>query len=367
MLKVTAVGAGKMGLSHIAILRSHPQVELVGISDSVGFLLSVLGKYTDLQTFSSVEKMLEQVDADAIVIATPSASHAALVRFALERGLHVFCEKPLTLSPEESNSLASLATRKGVVTQVGYHNRFVGTFQEVKRLLAAHAIGSVTHVLAEAYGPVVLHRQGTTWRAKKSSGGGALYDYAAHPLNLLTWFFGPVLDVPSATMKRVFSAETDDQVFGALTFDDGITGQLSVDWSDESYRRMMTRLTIRGTAGIITVDHQECYVYLRERAGLPGGYVHGWNVRNTAALTAPVWFNLRGEEYSAQLAHFVEAAVAGDAADHTNDFASAAITDAGIRMLVESAEGQLAPRPTASAENHPAHHPWSRHAARRAG
>ena len=53
------------------------------------------------------------------------------------------------------------------MTQVGYHNRFVGPFAEVKRLLDARAIGNVTHVLGEAYGPVVLKAKGGTWRSRR--------------------------------------------------------------------------------------------------------------------------------------------------------------------------------------------------------
>ena len=108
-----------------------------------------------------------------------------MVRQCLARGLHVFCEKPFCLDPAESVG-AHRARRRphGLVTQVGYHYRFVGAFDEVKRLLDAGAIGQVTQVLAEAYGPVVLKPQGATWRSKKNLGGGSLYDYAAHPLNL---------------------------------------------------------------------------------------------------------------------------------------------------------------------------------------
>ena len=83
-----------------------------------------------------------------------------MVRTALENGLHVFCEKPFCLDPAESEELTALAESKGLVTQVGYHYRFVGAFAEVKRLLEVGAIGRVTHVLAEAYGPVVLKTAG---------------------------------------------------------------------------------------------------------------------------------------------------------------------------------------------------------------
>ena len=117
--------------------------------------------------------MLAEVDLDAVVIATPSKPHAPMVRAALERGLHVFCEKPLTLSPDDADELAALARERGLVTQVGYHNRFVGAFARGQALLDAGAIGEVTHVLAEAYGPVVLKPKGGTWRSQRARAAAA--------------------------------------------------------------------------------------------------------------------------------------------------------------------------------------------------
>ena len=55
-----------------------------------------------------------------------------MVRQALERGIHVFCEKPLVIDPDDGARLTALADERGLVTQVGYHNRFVGTFGEVQ-------------------------------------------------------------------------------------------------------------------------------------------------------------------------------------------------------------------------------------------
>jgi predicted dehydrogenase len=336
-VRVGIVGLGKMGLSHHALMHAHPDVEAVAC-DSSRFVLGVLQKNTGVTAFSDYEAMLAEGDLDAVVIATPSSAHAPMARAAFERGLHVFCEKPLTLDPEESGALVELAVERGLVTQVGYHNRFVGAFGEVRRLLDAGAIGEVTHVFGEAYGPVVLKPKGGTWRSKRSEGGGALYDYAAHVVNLVNWYAGEPTGVGGTALPKVFSADTDDAAFSTLYFGDGTTGQISVYWSDESYRKMTTRVNIWGTAGRIFADRQGCQVYLRDTAPLPPGYGHGWNVRYTTELTEPVWFYLRGEEYSSQVEAFVARVQRGaDAAAGANDFASAAATDRTIGMMVADA------------------------------
>jgi len=336
MIRVGVVGLGKMGLSHHAMLNAHPDVDVVGVCDSSGYILGILQKYTGVPTYPDFVAMLEAAELDAVFIATPSRSHAALVGTALERGVHVFCEKPLTLDVRDTERLSSLARDWGLVTQVGYHNRFVGAFREVKALLDAGAIGNVTRALAEAYGPVVLRPKGATWRSQRNEGGGCLYDYAAHVINLVNWYVGEPTGVGGTVLSRVFSREIDDEISSTLYFPGERTAQISVNWSDESCRKMTTRITIWGTTGRLYADRQECQAYLRDTARIPIGYEPGWNVRYTTDLTAPVWFYLRGEEYSAQIESFIQR-VNEQRVDGVNDFTSAAATDRAIALMIADA------------------------------
>jgi predicted dehydrogenase len=337
MIKVAVVGLGKMGLSHHAIVNAHPDAELVGVCDSSSYVLGVLKRYTGVTTYSDFDEMLETAELDAVFIATPSSSHARMVGSALQRGLHVFCEKPFTLDAADAERLTALSRSLDLVTQVGYHNRFVGAFREAKALLEAGAIGVVTHALAEAYGPVVLKPKGGTWRSKPAEGGGCLYDYAAHAVDLVNWYLGEPQGVGGTVLNKVFSRETEDEVFSTLYYPEGRTAQVSVNWSDESFRKMTTRITLWGTTGRIYVDRQECQVYLRDTATIPDGYQDGWNVRYTTELTPPVWFYLRGEEYSAQVDAFIQRVkqkrLAGE-----NAFGSAAAVDKVIALMIADAQ-----------------------------
>lgn len=336
MVRMGIVGLGKMGLSHLSIFRAHPDVELVGVCDTSGYALDVLGKYTGVRTHKDLGAMAASESLDAVVIATPTHLHAPMVGTALEAGLHVFCEKPFTLAEEDGDRLVSLAAGRGLVTQVGYHNRFVAAFAELKRLLDLGALGGVTHVLAEAYGPVVLAPKGSTWRSRKSSGGGCLYDYAAHPIDLVQWYLGAPVSVSGSRLNTIFSSETDDEVVSTLMYPDDVTAQVSVNWSDESQRKMTTRISVWGTRGRAVADRQELQVYLRDTTAPPAGYRHGWNVRYTTELTEQPWFYLRGEEYSAQAAAFVERAGRGQT-EGLNSFESAHATDRILAMIAADA------------------------------
>lgn len=326
-----------MGLSHFSMINAHPLVETVAC-DGLGFLVDVLTKNLDVPIYRDFDEMLDKEKLDAIVIATPSRLHATMVEKALDKGMHVFCEKPFCLDWADSEKMTNLAAEKNLVAQVGYHYRYVGAFLEMKRVLESGALGRITHVLAEAYGPVVLRPKRSTWRTQKSEGGGCLYDYAAHPLNLLNWYFGTPSRVSGSVMDAVFSDGTDDEVFSTLQWEDGPTAQLSVNWSDESHRKMTTRISMIGTKGRIFADRQECQVYLREETPDLEGYKKGWTVKYTTELTEDRWFYLRGEEYSAQLDDFVTAIAEKKTEATSNDFASATETDRTMAMIIENAE-----------------------------
>ena len=343
MIRTAMVGLGKMGLSHLAILRAHPELELVAGCDSSAYLTDVLTKYSGLKCYADFDRLLEQEQLDALVVATPSKLHAAMVEKALERGLHVFCEKPFVLDIADGEKLVELAERKGLVTQVGYHYRFVGAFKEAARIVRSGALGRIHHVRAEAFGPVVLRPKGGTWRSAKSEGGGALYDYACHAVDLVNFVVGVPAAVDGVVRDGVFSQDVDDEVYCTLRYADGASGQLSVNWSDESFRKMSTKVSVWGTNGRISADRQECQIYLREpHASLPGAG-KGWTTRYTTDLTEEVWYYLRGEEYSAQIDYFAKSIAAGRQ-DGENSFRSALDADRVVSMILGQTAGSLPPR-----------------------
>lgn len=334
MIKMGLVGVGKMGISHLAILGAHPQVDVVAICDSATYITSVLRKHSGISTYKDFGKMLKECKLDGLFISTPTSSHFDLAKTALENRLHLFVEKPLCLNAEESEQLAKLAVKNRCVNQVGYHNRFIGTFREMQRLVRAGAIGDVYHVDGRAFGQVVIRpKTGHTWRSKKTEGGGCLHDYACHVLDLMNFVAGPPDDVISAQLQSIFSADIEDAVFATFRYPSGGTGYLETNWSDESYRKMSTTITVFGTKGKLIADRQELRVYLRSGAEYEQ-YPAGWTIRYITDLQSPVNFYLRGEEYSAQIDSFVESIQAGNFQPE-NSFTSAAQTDRIIDRIAQ--------------------------------
>lgn len=337
MVRIAIAGLGKMGLSHQAIVNAHPDLELVAVCDVTDYVLGVLSKYAKVRVYRDFAEMLAKESLDALLIATPSAMHASMVQAALEKNLHIFCEKPFCLEAEEGLRFAQIAEEKGLITQVGYHFRFVGTFVEMKRLIEAGAIGKVHHLRAEAYGPVVVRPQGLTWRSKKGEGGGCLYDYACHAIDLLNFLAGSPSGVRGSVLNKVFSNDVDDEAYSTLLYPDGIVADVAANWSDESFRKMSMKVTAWGTEGRITADRQEMQIYARS-APKVSGLRKGWNVKYTTDLTEEVWYYLRGEEYSAQIDHFVNCI--RERIPTRSPFRSAADTDRITDLIAADARGE---------------------------
>lgn len=331
MIKVSLIGAGKMGISHLSILGAHPHVEVVGVSDTTKMVLDAFKKFSSFPCYNDYEEMIEFAQPEAVFVAVPTKYHSSIVKKVLEKGKHVFAEKPLCLNAEEGKDLVELALKKNLINQVGYHNKFLGTFKEVKKIIDNEFLGDIFHFVGEAYGPVVVRSKQENWRSKPSEGGGCLMDYASHVIDLINYILGPITKVKGSILKSFYSKDVDDSVFSLLELEPKVSGVLSVNWSDETYRKMSTSLTVIGSKGKIICDASELRVHFKS-SQTPEGYTKGWNVKYITDLTEPVEFYLRGEEYSAQVDYFIKA-IQKKVPNTINNFESAWHTDKVISLI----------------------------------
>lgn len=338
MIKGAIIGLGKMGLSHAAILNAHPKVELIAICDTSSFVLDVFKKYSTVKIYTDYKEMISKESLDFILIATPTRFHYPMVKYALERQLHVFCEKPFSLSVSEGEELINMASKYGLVNQIGYHNHFIGTFAELKRLVKSEILGELMFFKGEAYGPVVTKDKGTSWRSKQEEGGGCLYDYASHVINLIQEIIGRPVKARGFQLTSIYSKSVDDSVYGTLILENGISGLISVNWSDETYRKMSTTITVQGKYGKIICDATEIKIFLKE-ASRSERLDKGWNIRYITEFAVPVNYYLRGEEYSAQIDYFIDCIINNNKSSR-NTFEQGLYTDKVVEMIISDYQNQ---------------------------
>jgi len=338
MIKGAIIGLGKMGISHAAIVGAHPDVDMVAVCDTSSLVLDAFKKFSTVRTYNNYKELIEKETLDFVLVATPTRFHYPIAKFALEKGLHVFCEKPFSLTTAEGEELTDIAKNKFLVNQVGYHNHFIGTFREMKRLLKAGVLGELVHFVGEAYGPVVTKEKGGTWRSKPEEGGGCLYDYASHVINLIQEIIGRPVKASGSQLKNIYSNGVEDAVYGTLHLQNGISGILSVNWSDETYRKMSTTITVQGKNGKIICDATEIKIFLKEESKKEG-LDKGWTIKYITDFAIPVKYYLRGEEYSAQIDQFIDS-IKNKKPVENNSFEEGLYTDKVIEMIINDYKKQ---------------------------
>lgn len=186
------VGCGRMGLAHTARLASDPEATLAGFFDPDSEAARELQRRfsPDAEVADSLENLLE-MEADAVVIATPTTSHRDQVQAAAERGWHVLCEKPLAESRSSIDVMCDLAdSRPDQHFQLGYQRRFWTPYCRMKAELDSGAHGEVRAVVsvsAEKWRQTIAD----TWRDDPQINfGGFLGDAGSHKIDMLFYVTG---------------------------------------------------------------------------------------------------------------------------------------------------------------------------------
>ncbi len=335
------VGAGRMGITHCSILGAHPDVQIAAIVDTSSVINSLIEKYLRVPTYRDFGQMLASEKLDALLISTPPAVNGALLAEAGRAGLHAFVEKPYTTSTPLAIELADLFESRGLVNQVGYVNRFNDVFRRVKSILEAGTIGNVLRFQSEMHSRTIIRAGETSgWRGSHAQGGGAVYEMASHAIDLMNFLFGRPDKVVGTRLSRVFSSTVEDIVTSSFLYRNGAAGSLYVNWSDESFRKPTNKIEIVGTAGKIFADQHGLKVYV-SGSEPRGEFKPGWTSLSITDIFSSVPFFVRGNEFTAQLFHFVECIKSGKGTATDCTFRDAAATLAVIdSMFADDAGNQ---------------------------
>ncbi len=332
MLRGGIIGFGRMGLTHFSILNNHPHVKFVAICDSSSFMLKNLGKHLKVKTFEDYRKMIDKMELDFVIIATPTILHAEAIKYAINNNVHIFVEKPFTLNPQEGREIMGLLKEKKLVNQVGYVIRFSDVFMKVKEFLNSRVIGELLSFKIEMYGPTLLKSSKDSWRAKRESGGGCLYDFASHSVDMVNYLMGPPKKVIGSVLKSIYSTNVEDAVYSTFIYSDNFSGVLMANWSDPSFRKPSFRMEILGREGKIVADLHAIKLFLREEMEEKSeyGFTKGWNTLYVTDFGKPVRFYVRGGEFTSQLDYFIDCiqkGVQGEVCNFEDGFATDNIMD----------------------------------------
>ena len=272
ILRIGLIGAGGwMGRTHALMYRAQDVV--FGPEPARVVLDMVCEPSNDrAQTASSAlganrwtvnwRDLVTDPQIDIVDIVTPNNLHCDMALAAIEAGKHVYCEKPLAISAEESRQMAEAARRRGVLTLVGFNYPHNPIHAVARDLVNNGSLGSLISVQGSKIGDALADPSAPfSWRCDRAiAGSGALGDTAAHIFSLTEYIAGPITALcgqlgtihgqradHDGTMRPV---DTDDTVHALCRFADGASGtieasRVSPGWKQEfSYRIVGTKGSI---------------------------------------------------------------------------------------------------------------------------
>ncbi len=222
-LRVAVLGAGLVGRRHIETIRALPHVaELAAVADPVAdrtqFHLGAAAWFSDSR------EMLDQVEPEAVIIATPNNLHVLQGLWCSERGIPFLVEKPVTATLEEAGQLVKAVADSGVKTLTGHHRRYLPAVQEARRLIAQGAIGPLVaaSVIWATRKPDDYFE--TLWRTQP--GGGPLLINAIHEIDMLRYLCGEVRSVGGLASHAMRNFAVEDTAAAMFEFENGCLGTL---------------------------------------------------------------------------------------------------------------------------------------------
>jgi predicted dehydrogenase len=237
-VNIGMIGAGWWpNTMHMPALATCAQANVVAVCDDVPALSAALAeKYAVPNQFTNYQELLASGLCEAVIVATPNDTHHPIVMAALERGLHVMCEKPLALSYAQAAEMAARAKEKRLITTVPFTYRHMPSTRYLKHLISEQGyLGQPYHMHMRYYAGFAREPGQYLWRFDRARGGsGALADIGSHFLHLAEWFFGDIDAVCAQLSTMIKRAPTtpqgqpyqqaDDSAMVMLRFKNGAQG-----------------------------------------------------------------------------------------------------------------------------------------------
>lgn len=243
-LALGVIGCGHWGPNHIRVFSELDGTNVVACADlNPSKLENIKLRFPNIEVTTNFQHLLANESIDAVVIATPTNTHAGLARQVLAAGKHVLVEKPLCPDSADGIELAQLAAASNLVLMVGHVFLFNSGIIKLREMILNGELGSVHYLDAVRtnLGPV----RGDV---------NALYDLGTHDITIFNYLMDALPVAVSALGRCVCQETIEDVCFATLTYPDGTLGHIHVSWMNPRKVRTLTVIGDRRMAHWDDVD-----------------------------------------------------------------------------------------------------------------
>jgi myo-inositol 2-dehydrogenase/D-chiro-inositol 1-dehydrogenase len=252
-VRIALLGIGRIGKIHFRnINQFFPNADIVAVADPLYDEQTFRKEFGEVFFTRNAEEAIALPDVDAVLICTPTSSHADLLAYACRMGKHIFCEKPMDLSLERTITLAGLVKQMKVKLMLGFNRRFDHDFMQARKYVKEGKIGVVQIV------KIISRDPGLPPIDYLRNSGGLFMDMAIHDFDMARYIMDKkVVEVFAKGLvfvdEAVHDAEDIDTALTTLTFEDGTYAV--IDNSRKAVYGYDQRLEIFGSGGMIQVDN----------------------------------------------------------------------------------------------------------------
>ena len=243
-LRVGVIGCGYWGPNLIRNFVEIPEAELVAIVDlEAERLAHMQRRFPQISVTAHDYQQLFSLDLDAVVIATPPHTHAAIAQDCLRAGLHVLVEKPLTLDSQDAQMLIALAKEWDRVLMVGHTFEYNAAVRALKEMIDRGELGDIHYVdMVRASLGLFQTRANVLW------------DLAPHDISILRYILDSDPLSVSAHGVSCVHAGVEDVAYATLTFPGNLLAHIRISWLDPCKTR---RITVVGSEKMVVYDDVE--------------------------------------------------------------------------------------------------------------
>jgi predicted dehydrogenase len=251
-ITVAQIGCGYWGPNLLRNFSSQADCLVKVVADTNEERLAyVSANFPRTQTTNNIDDVLSAPDIDAVIVATPAASHYRLTKQVLESNKHVFVEKPLATSTKEADALTELAAARSRVLMAGHTFIYNAAVRYVKRLLDDGELGQVYYIYSQRLNLGQVRSDVNAW-----------WNLAPHDVSILLYLMNDELPVSvSANGTSYIQPGIEDVVFATLKWQSGITAHIHVSWLDPGKVRKMTFVGSRKMVVYDDVSDDKITVY----------------------------------------------------------------------------------------------------------
>lgn len=309
MLKVGIVGTGNIfRAAHLPGWLSHPETEIVAFCDANRKSAEEVAKdYPGTKVYEDYNELIADPSIDIVGISTPNLFHSEIAVAALQKGKHVFCEKPDAVNPAEAQKMADVASEMGKVLMTMRNNRFSKQAQFLKPMIAKGQLGELYTGRCGWIRRRGIPGRGGWFTTKRLSGGGPLIDLGVHMIDMAIWLAGnPKPVTVSASTYRKFADrpepgkgggipegtfDVEDLAAGFIRFDNGASLQIEFSWAS-NIAEEQKYVEWRGTEGGFSLVNDELRIFTE--------------VEGTPTDLTPQFSNADVHQHTYNIHHFIE-------------------------------------------------------------